>query len=153
MNLLTKRMILLKLVLFCICSIILFASTPDEWLIVRGDPQLTGVAQTTLPAEIEPLWVFQAGDSIESAAAIYQDRVFVTSLDAHLYALDLQTGEQLWKYQTDGEIKSSPSIAKGIIYFGNEAGEFHAVDAVTGEQQIGRRRVGKECRSRWSPYH
>ena len=26
-------------------------------------------------------------------------------------------------------------------------------DARTPETQIGRRRVGKECRSRWSPYH
>ena len=84
MNLLTKQMILLKLILFCICNLILFASTPDEWLIVRGDSQLTGVAQTTLPAEIEPLWVFQAGDSIESAAAIYQDKVYVTSLAANI---------------------------------------------------------------------
>src|SRR2546430_11319952 len=28
-----------------------------------------------------------------------------------------------------------------------------AVDTANGEVEIGRARVGKECRSRWSPYH
>ena len=102
-----------------------------NWTSFRGNPQLTGVAKTQLPEKLGLLWVFKAGDMIESTAAIVDDVVYVGASDGFLYAINAQTGKSTWKYQTTAPIKSSPSIYNGIIYFGDEDGIFHAVDIAT----------------------
>ena len=53
---------------------------PDAWPQFRGNPQLTGVAASTLPATLKLLWTYEAGDSIESSAAIVDGAVYVLSL-------------------------------------------------------------------------
>ena len=40
-----------------------------------------------------------------------------------------------------------------VLTHGEETASAPAAQGGTGKTQIGRRRVGKECRSRWSPYH
>ena len=45
---------------------------------------------------------------------------------------------------------------KGILIdgiMGNLSGLFNTVNTKVGEIRSEERRVGKECRSRWSPYH
>src|SRR2546426_8708083 len=46
-------------------------------------------------------------------------------------------------------------IAEGIACAREGAAivHFHAYDEASGRQRSEERRVGKECRSRWSPYH
>jgi outer membrane protein assembly factor BamB len=107
----------------------------DAWPLFRGDPQLTGVAAGAVAEKLAPLWTFQAGDGIESTAAIAGGTVWVGSLDGHLYALSLSSGELLWKYEAADEIKSSPSVHGGVVYFGDESGAFHAVDAGSGQRR------------------
>lgn len=102
-----------------------------NWTSFRGNPQLTGVADSQLPEKLELLWIFKAGDMIESTAAIVDDVVYVGASDGYLYAIDAQTGKSTWKYYTAASIKSSPSIHNGVIYFGDEDGIFHAVDIAT----------------------
>ena len=41
-----------------------------EWPQFRGNPLLTGVATQPIPQNLKLLWTYQAGDSIESSAAI-----------------------------------------------------------------------------------
>ena len=103
-------------------------TTFANWTSFRGNPQLTGVADTELPENPQLLWTFQAGDMIESTAAVVDGTVYVGVLDGFLYALDAQTGERRWKYQAKGPIKASPSVDGGIIYFGDGDGVFYAVD-------------------------
>jgi outer membrane protein assembly factor BamB len=104
----------------------------DDWSIFRGDPQLTGRAGGSLPADLQPLWTFQAGDAIESSAVIHAGTVYVASMDGHLYALDLAAGKLQWKYQATDAIKSSPSVHGDTVYLGDEGGTFHALDRRTG---------------------
>ena len=104
-----------------------------NWASFRGNPQLTGVADSQLPENPQLLWTFQAGDMIESTAAIVDGIVYVGALDGTLYALDAQTGEKRWIHQVEGAIKASPSIHKGVVYFGDGGGIFHAVDINTQE--------------------
>ncbi len=108
------------------------ADTPDTWLLFRGDAQLTGIASGELPVVLQPKWVFEADDSIESTAAIANGVVYVGSLDAHLYALDLETGAEKWRHAAAAEIKSSPTIVGNVVYFGDESGAFTALDAESG---------------------
>jgi len=103
------------------------------WPQFRGNPPLTGVSSSTLPASLKVLWTFDAGDAIESSAAIADGTVYVGSAGGELVALDLQTGTVRWRYKT-GEIgESSPAVANGAVYIGDLTGTFHAVDAKSGK--------------------
>ena len=99
-------------------------ATLGNWTSFRGNPQLTGVADSQLTDAPELLWTFPAGDIIESTAAVVDGTVYFGALDGILYALDAQTGEKRWTYETNSSIKASPAIYDGIIYFGDGEGFF-----------------------------
>ncbi|MEE8199533.1 MAG: PQQ-binding-like beta-propeller repeat protein, partial [Candidatus Acidoferrales bacterium] len=64
-------------------------STQNEWRQFRGNPHLTGVSSIVLPATLTLAWTYEAGESIESSAAIVDGTVFVGSQSGELVALDL----------------------------------------------------------------
>lgn len=106
-------------------------ATFADWATFRGNPQLTGITDVELSENPQLLWTFQAGDMIESTAAVVDGTVYLGALDGILYAIDAQTGEKKWTYQASGTIKASPSVHNGVIYFGDSEGIFHAVDIST----------------------
>lgn len=109
------------------------AETDDGWPMFRGNPMLTGVASRAPALDLEPVWVFEVAEGIESTAAIHGDTVYVGGLDGVLYALALDSGELRWKYEAGEGIKSSPAVHGGGVFFGDEGGTFHAVDATSGK--------------------
>jgi outer membrane protein assembly factor BamB len=101
----------------------------DSWPQFRGDPGLTGLARSALPT-LKVAWAHEAGDTIESSAAIADGAVFVGSSSGQLLALDLATGKRRWSYATGAEIgESSPCIDGGLVYIGDLKGVVHAVSA------------------------
>ena len=106
-------------------------ATFGNWTSFRGNPQLTGVADTQLPDNPQLLWTFQVGDIIESTAAVVNGTLYVGALDGILYAIDAQTGKKKWTYQANTHIKASPAVSNGVVYFGDGDGIFHAVDIST----------------------
>ena len=106
----------------------------DEWPQFRGNPQMTGVATGSVPANLRLLWTYDAGESIESSAAIAGGTVYVGSQSKDLLAIDLETGKLRWKYRaTDSIGESSPALYEGIVYVGDLAGVLHAVNAADGK--------------------
>jgi outer membrane protein assembly factor BamB len=106
----------------------------DEWPQFRGNPQLTGVAAGAVPANLKLLWTYEAGDSIESSAAISEGTVYVGAQTADLAAIDLQTGKLKWKYHAqEGIAESSPAVHDGVVYIGDSSGLLHAVRAADGK--------------------
>ena len=105
------------------------------WPQFRGNPRLTGVIPgTALPATLKLAWTFEAGDAIESSAAIADGTVFVGTQASELIALDLASGAVKWRYKTKNAIgESSPAVGHGIVYVGDLGGTFHAVDARDGK--------------------
>jgi len=118
-------------VLILVLLLSLANTTLGNWVSFRGNPQLTGVADSELPDNPQLLWTFQAGDMIESTAAVVDGTVYVGALDGILYAIDAETGEKKWTYQTNSSIKASPAIHGSVVYFGDGDGVFHAVDINT----------------------
>ena len=62
-------------------------------------------------------------------AALYNGRVYRTTLDAHVLALDAKTGKELWKTKVaewkDGvSLTLAPLIANGVLVIGNSGAEF-----------------------------
>src|SRR5687768_5779468 len=104
-----------------------------SWPQFRGNPQLTGVADSTLAPPLKVMWTFDAGGTIESSAAIADGVVYVGSAAGELVALDFHTGAVHWRYKTAEIGESSPAVANGVVYVGDLTGTFHAVDAKTGK--------------------
>lgn len=49
---------------------VLSAAWAQDWPQFRGNPRLTGVALSPVPKNLKVVWTWEAGDSIESSAAI-----------------------------------------------------------------------------------
>jgi len=108
---------------------------PDNWSQFRGNQRLTGVSQSAVPANLKPLWTYEAGESIESSAAIVGGTVFVGSQKGELIALNLENGSVYWKFSTGSPIgESSPAYSAGMVYIGDLGGWVNAINASTGEK-------------------
>src|SRR2546423_1739550 len=120
-------------------SVLVSAQRPTaaNWNQFRGDARLTGVAAAALPDRLTLRWTYEAGESIESSAAIVDGAVYVGSAKGELLAIDLESGKLRWKYSTgeDGFIESSsPTIARDAVFVGDLAGTLHAVNARDGSR-------------------
>jgi eukaryotic-like serine/threonine-protein kinase len=108
---------------------------PDTWAQFRGGTQLLGVSVSGVPHDLRVLWTYEAGESIESSAAIAHGVVYVGSQSGELAALNLSNGSVRWKYKATGPIgESSPCVSNGVVYIGDLNGTVHAVRASNGQQ-------------------
>ena len=105
----------------------------DSWPIFRGDAALTGRAAGTLPDKLTLAWKFQTEDAVRSTPIVAEGKVFVSSMDEHLYALDLKTGREIWKFAADDDLEASPLYHNGVVYVGSDSGTFYAVSAADGQ--------------------
>jgi len=74
--------------------------------------------------------------TIQSTAAIAENRVFFGSRDGGFYALDFATGERRWRASHGGSwVVGSPAVRDGRAYVGSSDGHFiHAVDVASGNE-------------------
>src|SRR5256714_14604166 len=143
----TRRKILLSAVALCLSAAPQPPGQGAAWPQFRRNPQLTGVATASLPATLKLLWTYDAGDSIESSAAIADGAVYVGSQSADLISLDLETGKLRWKYHVqEGIEESSPAVHDGMVYVGDLAGTLHAVNASDGKA-VWKLQTGAEVKS------
>jgi alcohol dehydrogenase (cytochrome c) len=66
---------------------------------------------------------------INRGAALFEGRLFRTTLDAHVQALDARTGKELWKvkaadYKTGHSMTVAPMAANGVLITGISGGEY-----------------------------
>ena len=118
---------------------VLSAQAPaTTWPQFRGTPSLAGTTQATVPAQPKVQWTYDAGDAIDSSAAIVDGVVYVGSANGVLHAVSLADGKPKWTYQAseDGIGESSPTVAAGLVYVGDLAGVFHAVASGDGQGRV-----------------
>src|SRR5918993_320596 len=73
---------------------VLQASAPaDAWRQFRGSHTLTGVTASPAPAALKVLWTFNAGEVVDSSAAIADGVVYIGGGGGDLFAPDLATGK------------------------------------------------------------
>ncbi|MCP9495279.1 MAG: PQQ-binding-like beta-propeller repeat protein [Pyrinomonadaceae bacterium MAG19_C2-C3] len=122
-------------------------SPPNSWAQFRGNPQLTGYSRSGLPENLKLQWTFEAGESIESSAAIVDGTVYVGSQKGELVALDLGNGAVRWRYNAKAGIgESSPAVSGGVVYVGDLSGVVHAVSARDG-RGLWTFKTGKEIKA------
>lgn len=86
-----------------------------DWPLVRGDRQATGVAWTTLPEKLQPIWTYECQEDIFAQTPVLcQNRLYVGSADSHLIALDATDGKVLWKSATELGFTASPAILPAV---------------------------------------
>ena len=122
-------------------------TAPENWGQFRGNHSLTGVSLGNVPNNLKQIWTYDAGDPIESSAAIVGGTVFVGSQKGELTALSLDNGAVYWKYKIDSPIgESSPAYSNGVVYVGDLGGWLHAVNATDGKK-IWAFKAGNEIKS------
>jgi outer membrane protein assembly factor BamB len=128
----------LKTLLLVLCFAIsgLAQDAPaDNWAQFRGNHMLTGVSASNVPGSLKQLWTYEAGDAIESSAAIVGGTVFAASQKGELVALSLDNGSVYWKFSTGSPIgESSPAYSGGVVYIGDLGGWLNAVNAADGKK-------------------
>src|ERR671935_2612383 len=120
---------------------VMFISTPQQQVIAlrakTGD--LIWRYKKDLPEDLTQLHPTNRG------VALWEDRVYLATVDAHLLALDARTGKVVWDvavddYKTGYYFTLAPLVAKGKVMVGTSGGELGirgyiaAFDAKTGEQ-------------------
>src|SRR5689334_5487768 len=122
--------------LVAVCAATASAQAPaSAWPQFRGSPALVGTTGAALPDTLTLRWTYDAGDAIESSAAIADGVVYVGSQTGELHAVNLADGTPKWKYKAspDGIGESSPAIAGGLVYIGDLSGTVHALDVASGK--------------------
>src|ERR1043165_4575044 len=124
------RLLMTLLLVVCLGVVAMAQDTPAEhWPQFRGNLDLTGVSQSGVPDSLKPVWTYDAGDSIESSAAIVGSTVFVGSQKGELIALSLDNGSVYWKFSTGSPIgESSPAYSGGVVYIGDLGGWLDATN-------------------------
>jgi len=123
------------------------AAPAQEWRQFRGSPQLQGVSASSLPSAPKLLWTYEAGDPVDSSAAIVGGVVYVGAGSGDLLALDLASGKLRWKYTTGNLIgESSPAVGSDAVYVGDLGGLVHAVSVRDGKR-IWTFKTGAEIKS------
>jgi len=74
---------------------------------------------------------------INRGAAIYDGKIFRTTLDANVIALDAQTGKELWRknaidFKTGYSMTLAPLVADGVVITGISGAEFGTRDFIDG---------------------
>ena len=110
----------------------------------RSTPLATKVDASTL-GQLQVAWQFaiseplalNASRGVTSTPTVDDKRVYITSWNGRVYALDRKTGKQKWSYDTgtSGQlgIQSSATLtADGRLVVGDSAGTVHCLDAKRG---------------------
>lgn len=63
------------------------------------------------------LWQYATGEALWSRPVSDGERVYQASMDHHIYALDLDTGEEIWAVDLGGAVLYSPTLTEeGVLY-------------------------------------
>lgn len=78
---------------------------------------------------------FTAEFGFYSTPVIYNDTVLVSSLDKHLYCLDLKTLQEKWRWNAGARIFATPAIVEGSVWIGANTGRLTELDPDTGAER------------------
>jgi alcohol dehydrogenase (cytochrome c) len=106
----------------------------------------TGRAIWTYRRELPNDLTYASGNRTNRGLAILGDRLFMTTLDAHVVALDRRTGQLIWDvpfadYTVGFAAIAAPLVVKDLVIVGNSGGDYptrgfiDAFDAETGERR------------------
>ncbi len=106
-----------------------------DWVTLRGNLQRTGFVASQLQPPFRLAWVRhfvkeRIGTCVEPIVA--DGKVFITTHNGSVYALDAETGQPLWRFKAHDAFLHSLSYAEGLVIAANTDGCLYALDSKTG---------------------
>ena len=108
-------------------------SGPGEWAMAyRTTEGPSPVPGESAAIEGQVKWVFETDSPIESTPALKDGRLYVTTQDNRVVALNAIDGSIVWEHPTVAPLDSSPAVAGGMVFLGLRNKRVLALDAETG---------------------
>jgi outer membrane protein assembly factor BamB len=104
----------------------------DDWTIYRGNQQLLGYTDASIPKQISLKWTYKTADEIKASPVISNNRIVIGSTDGFVYCLDI-SGNLIWKYDTGNSIEASALILNEQVYIGNLEGNLFSLSLEDGQ--------------------
>ena len=120
----------------------------DNWLMYRGTYDSHGYSplaqiNTDNVADLKPLWTFSTGmrEGHQAPPVVNDGKMFITTPNNHLLALDAASGELLWRYRRDlpEDLSQMHPTNRGVglygqlVFMATADCYLVALDAVSGE--------------------
>ena len=86
-----------------------------------------------------PAWKYVAGSPIGAPPAVVGNRLYLTSEDGNVVALDRHTGDLVWQYESRLTAGVTPAVADGLVFVVFRPGLVSALETDTGEVVWSRR--------------
>lgn len=118
-------------------------SAAADWTQAGANPQHTHFVAQSIKPPYEALWRADfSPECIFSAQPVVSgDRLFATTLNGNVYALDVKTGERQWHFDAGDVIWSGPAAGTaehggaGLIFVASWEGIVYGLAAATGTEQ------------------
>ncbi len=113
----------------------------DKLKVTRTDGQTFSSRKESTVSLLELLAdreIATGGDGIKivvETESLANGTVYFGSDDEHLYAVDIQTGQEKWRFKTDGEVNVPSAVADGTVFFGSNDDYLYAVDTESGQEK------------------
>ena len=110
--------------------------------VIDDDLVLLGVETDLVLFDLErreKVWTFSTEGRV-GEPTINEGIVYFGSMDHHLYAVNLETGEELGRFRAGHGIPSRPYVSDGIVYFGSYDLHLYAVGDSDTQNQAERNR-------------
>lgn len=105
------------------------------WAQGRRTAQNTAFTPNPAPIPRRIKWTFVTDEPLDSAPAIVDELVYLTTGDGRLVALDRSTGQPAWEYRTGLVSSSTPVVAGDLIIAAFTPGLLVALDRITGAKR------------------
>lgn len=103
-----------------------------QWPLFHGDMARTGFSSGTTTAGLVELWDTDLGSAVYTSPVAAGGRVYISTADARLVALEAATGNLLWQDTLPSWSESTPAVSGGRIYLGCNDHKIYCLDAATG---------------------
>ena len=141
------------------CLLLPGLTTAADWPTYRGDNARLGASTEPTEAKLVESWKLNAPVPPKLAWASGEGRViegklighrvrlddafrpvaadgrlfFGSSVDHHLYCVDLESGNVIWKFASGGPIRLAPTTSGDRVLFGSDDGRVYCLEAATGK--------------------
>ena len=112
------------------------APVGGDWPMLQRDPGHTALVTGGGTVPMGRLkWRFETQAPIFSSPAVVGDRVYLSTGDGRVLALDAASGNLLWEHDVGAPINSSPAVAGDLVFFGLRDGRVLALNREAGEKR------------------
>lgn len=107
---------------------------PGDWGQVGRTAQGTRFTPEAAPIPGQIKWTFPTSRVLISQPSVVDGRVYLSTDDGRMVALDAESGIPVWEFVTGDRSSSSPAIVGDLVIFAVRPGLVIALDRDTGEQ-------------------